>query len=704
MKNKTIRVLLIISLCLQTTFTLSQNNHKIDSLKLMLTNQKQDSLVIQTYLAIGYEYENMFPDSAISYYNKALAIATQNNYQKSTAKCLNYIGIVYKNQCNYPKALEYYQKALTINENIEDKEGIAANFGNIGNIYMAQSNYDKAIEYNQKALAINTGLNDSIRIANNYANIGIIYDMKGEYQKALEYMTKSLQIVEESGDEEMIAILLGNIGVIYMEKKDYTTAIEYYQKSLKICEKLGDKEGIASNLVNIGNLYRIIKQPETAIQYLKQSIIISKEISALLFEKEAYDYLTEIYIGYNDYKKALDYKNLWIKINDSIFNIEKTKSIEDMSARYESEKKAQQILLQQAELEKSQEQNAREKAERERQQSLRNMFIVAFVLMLLLAIFILRSYSQKKKANQLLTKQKKQIEETNEKLNTTIELVNIQKNEIEQAHAHIQDSINYASKIQSAVLSENILANKLADHFILYKPRDIVSGDFYWMKEIGTSIVVAVADCTGHGVPGAFMSMLGTAFLNEIVTENNAKMPGHILNELRSKIKTSLKQTGKKDENKDGMDIAIYTINTDTNTLFYAGANNPLFVIRKRTNQTAFKNVSNIKTMDNDTHTLYDIKGSRQPVGIYMQEKPFETIEVSLQKEDTLYTFSDGYVDQFGGETGHKFMTKAFKQLLLKICENPMSEQKRILNETIINWIGKKQTQIDDILIIGIRI
>ena len=307
---------------------------------------------------------------------------------------------------------------------------------------------------------------------------------------------------------------------------------------------------------------------------------------------------------------------------------------------------------------------------------------------MLLEILDLWSYRQKKKANHLLTKQKKQIEKTNKKLNATIELVNEQKSEIELAHLHIQDSINYASRIQSAVLSENILGNKLADHFILYKPSDIVSGDFYWMKEIGANVVVAAADCTGHGVPGAFMSMLGTAFLNEITADKNAKMPEEILNELRSKIKTSLKQTGKEGESKDGMDIAIYTINTVTNTLFYAGANNPVFVIRKGTRQNGLNNVPNQKILHNGTHTLFDIKGSRQPVGIYMIEKPFETIEISLQKEDCLYTFSDGYVDQFGGENGRKFMTKAFKQLLLKICNKPMSEQKRILNESIINWIG----------------
>lgn len=305
-----------------------------------------------------------------------------------------------------------------------------------------------------------------------------------------------------------------------------------------------------------------------------------------------------------------------------------------------------------------------------------------------------------------------ELHQTNDELNSALEIVHKQKSEIENAHKHIQDSINYASRIQSAVLPENILDKSVVNHFIFFKPRDIVSGDFYWMKEDGKYIIIATADCTGHGVPGAFMSMLGIVFLNEVVNRQNAKIPGQILNELRNKVKISLKQTGKEYESKEGMDIAIYAINKETNVLFYSGAHNPLYLIRNSTLPLLIDNApdktlekqNSIITMKNDIHTLYNIKGNRQPVGIHMKELPFVTIEIQLQKGDCLYTFSDGFVDQLGGNVGRKFMTKNFKQLLLTICKRPMPEQKQILNKTLINWIGDIYKQVDDILVIGVEV
>jgi serine phosphatase RsbU (regulator of sigma subunit)/ligand-binding sensor domain-containing protein len=298
-----------------------------------------------------------------------------------------------------------------------------------------------------------------------------------------------------------------------------------------------------------------------------------------------------------------------------------------------------------------------------------------------------------------LLKEKEELEQIVKE--RTAEVV-LQKEEIEKAHLDIKSSINYASRIQSAVLSIDILDNLVSEHFILFKPRDIVSGDFYWLKEVGKYIVIVVADCTGHGVPGAFMSMLGTAFLNEIVNHRNTKMPGQILTELRDKIKTSLKQTGKEAESKDGMDMAIYAIDTGINVLYFAGGLTPLIIIRANDLQS-FNNTVSLKTVTNKTHTLSEIKGNRQPVGIHPKEKPFETKTIQLYAGDRIYTFSDGYADQFGGTSGRKFLTKSFKQLLLKNCKKTMPEQKQILDTTLENWKNGKE-QVDDILVVGVKI
>ncbi len=276
------------------------------------------------------------------------------------------------------------------------------------------------------------------------------------------------------------------------------------------------------------------------------------------------------------------------------------------------------------------------------------------------------------------------LQEANHEISQKNKTLRKQKEEIEEKNQHITDSISYASRIQQALLPpEEIIQKHLPDYFILFKPRDIVSGDFYWFKQIGNHTVYAAADCTGHGVPGAFMSMLGISFLNEIVTKTRFDKPSDILDKLRKKVKTSLRQTGKDNESKDGMDIALCVIDNDSLTLQYSGAYNPVYIVRKG--------------------ELIEIKATRNPIGIYLREKPFENHKFQLEKGDMIYTFSDGYVDQFGGENASKFKSKKFKQLLLEIYKKPVEEQKNILNGVIMKWQGELE-QTDDIVIFGVRI
>jgi len=258
------------------------------------------------------------------------------------------------------------------------------------------------------------------------------------------------------------------------------------------------------------------------------------------------------------------------------------------------------------------------------------------------------------------------------------------KEEIEDAHKGITDSINYASRIQNAILpTARLFEDNFSNYFILFKPRDVVSGDFYWAKKVNEHLVIAAADCTGHGVPGAFVSMLGISFLNEIAGKKEAKTASHILEELRVQIKTSLHQTGDSNEAKDGMDIALCVINLETYLLQFAGAYNPLYIIRNK--------------------EFIEIKATRNPIGIYLKEKPFKNNEIQLQKNDMLFMFSDGYADQFGGKKATKFKSKNFKELLLLVSDKSVSEQKQILNNTFEEWRGNIE-QVDDVLVVGLKI
>ena len=293
--------------------------------------------------------------------------------------------------------------------------------------------------------------------------------------------------------------------------------------------------------------------------------------------------------------------------------------------------------------------------------------------------------------NEKITIQRDKIEVQRDEIEAQRDLVTKQKDKILEHKQSITDSIQYASRIQTAILPpDEVIKYLLPKHFILYKPRDIVSGDFYWLTHRQGEIIIVVADCTGHGVPGAFMSMLGSAILKDVVNSSNILHANQILNDLREKVILSLRQTGQTGEAKDGMDISLCIINTERMRLQYAGAYQPLFLIRKG--------------------TLKEIKADKMPIGISAKAgKSFTNNEIKIFKNDSLYLFSDGYVDQFGGENGRKFLSIRFKQLLIDIQDHIMFDQKEILDQNINDWMGltglnKKHDQVDDITVLGIKI
>jgi serine phosphatase RsbU (regulator of sigma subunit) len=262
-----------------------------------------------------------------------------------------------------------------------------------------------------------------------------------------------------------------------------------------------------------------------------------------------------------------------------------------------------------------------------------------------------------------------------------------QKEVIEEKNKDIMASIQYAEKIQRAMLPpEDDLSKLDLDGFILFLPRDVVSGDFYWLSQRDGKTITVAADCTGHGVPGAFMSMLGVAFLNKIVEERHILTPSEILDELRAEVISALKQKGHEGEQKDGMDLALHVIDHKNKKIEYAGANNPLILIRNG--------------------EIIQVKADRMPIGIHERAgEPFVNHEMEALKGDCLYTFSDGYQDQFGGPYNKKFMFKNMKKLLLENHRKPMDEQKQIMLKAFRNWIDPYETeQIDDVILIGIRI
>lgn len=661
-------------------------------------------------------------DEVLPYYENSYKEAEIAGYLRGMAIALNQQANFYTLIGNYKVSIKKYLQALESFKKMNDVKGIISTNNNIGLVYNKLENRGEAIYYHYQALELaqaskadllNGEKNRFQLIAEAYNNIGIIYidpdtsgnkNMYFDIDKGLEYIKKAMEYFKKANYQQGIASNLHNLSMTYFNKKDYLNSIKYSMESIELANALKNKYELMQNYTTIGVSYGRMNNKAKAIENLLIGVEIARETDSREGLFDAYRYLSEVYLADKDYKNAYYYLSSSYNIKDSLKGEQMQKIMQEMSTKYQTAQKEQQIK--EANLK-----NESQKKQNEFQQKLLYAISAFFIIVLLFAVFAIWQYLQKRKANQKLHFQNIEISRKNEEIEAQRNQVVAQRDLIEDQKKGIMDSIHYASRIQRAILpSKEYLKDLLGDkHFILYKPRDIVSGDFFWVGNRNRKIIVVAADCTGHGVPGAFMSMLGTAFLNEITSIMVDRLEASfILNQLRDNIITSLKQTGKQGEQKDGMDLSLYILDQETLTVEFAGANNPLFILR--TNPEINENWENgrisqeIFTSNNgESIGLIHIKADKMPIGIFSEQRPFESIKIQLQKGDSLYNFSDGYVDQFGGPENKKFMTKRFKKLLVEIKDLPMFEQKQRMNNAIEDWKAGRE-QIDDILVIGIKV
>jgi tetratricopeptide (TPR) repeat protein/serine phosphatase RsbU (regulator of sigma subunit) len=643
------------------------------------TGDLEGASLVLNDIAVTY-YDSGRYETAVENYEESYKISEELGNKKVSAVILDNIGQVYENTYQYEKAVKFYEQSLEISKGLDEKEDEALMYDKIANIYVEQNDLGKAIDNCQKSLEIDKKLNKEENVAATLNNMGSIYYNMGNYDNAREYYEQSLDVTRKIGDQKQISIALNNIGNINYNWNKYRKAIDFYKQSIEIKQGIDYKRGVAASLHNIGNAYKGLKDYNQAIEYYRQSNELAGEINYPEVVARNNRAFSEVYSLLNDYKKAYEYQKLFADLKHTIQD-DKSQIFEGISkekeedqrvliaalrrqiqkqkllAEYESIRRQKELEIKNLELEN-------EKEKTKRQQFIIMAGLAGLIILIIFIVLIYRQYIQKKKAN--------------------IEL--IAKNRIiSHQKQQITDSIRYASRIQKAVLPpEEYITGIVPQHFILNIPRDIVSGDYYWTTQRANESIIAVADCTGHGVPGAFMSMLGIAFLNEIVNKSVSAKSHEILGQLRNNIMSSLHQTGREDEAKDGMDIALIVINLKSKLLQFSGAHNPLYLIRDK--------------------KLREVKADKMPIGISARyDKPFSNHKIQLQKDDMLYIFSDGYLDQFGGEHRKKFGYRRFRDLLLEIHLKELNEQKDILEKTFAGWKGKYD-QIDDILVMGIRV
>lgn len=666
---------------------------------------------------IGITYHNQADyEKAVYYYKQSVEIKKEIGDKMGLASSLSNIGLIYYEQGNFKDAEEYLIKGLVIEQEIGDKEGIAGTYNNLGNLYSSRGDYDKAIEYHTKSMKIDDEIGYMNGMANSLNNIGLIYFDQGDFEKAIEYYEKSLKIEEEEGDQKGVAYSYDNIGSVYESMGEMEMAIEYYLQSYEIEKSIGDTKGMASVLCDLGNAYQVKKEYEVALDYYMQSLSLEEEMGrqqgiaramnglgsvyfevgefekALQYGKQALKMaegmtfasettnsaklLWHVYKKFKDYKESLKMYELFVATRDSVLSEANEKEVIKQQFKYAYGKQAAADSVKAAEAAKLKDAEvALHKAESQQLEQQKYVLFGGLALALLFGGFVFNRFRVTNKQKGIIEKQKEVVEEQKK-------TVDLAFNELEEKNQEILDSIKYAKRIQSAVLPPTkIVKEYLPSSFILYKPKDIVAGDFYWLEHKDDKVLFAACDCTGHGVPGAMVSVVCVNGLNRSVREHGLTEPGQILDQTREIVIQEFEKS--EEEVKDGMDIALCSL--EGNVLKYAGAHNPLWVIR------------------NGAEEVEEIKADKQPIGKFDVQVPYTTHEVVLQPGDSIYIFSDGYVDQFGGEKGKKFKSANFKKLLLSIQNEPMDKQKNIIDEMFESWKGNVE-QIDDVCVIGVRV
>ncbi|MGP8215817.1 MAG: tetratricopeptide repeat protein [Bacteroidia bacterium] len=617
-------------------------------------------------IATVYNEESEY-SLALGYFLEAIKIYEDISDKHGSAIVHNDIGGVYTNQGNYPKALEEHFNALKVLEELKDTSNMIYAHQNIGNVYVYQNEYAKALDQYNNALSLSERKQDTANIANSLSNIGLIYSKSHDYTKALEKNFSALNIRTKHGDKNGIATSLINIGGIYYAQNDFNRALDYINKSLDIFTAIGNKDGVANCLDGLGQVYLVQKNYAKALEYENKSLELAKDIGSLDGIASAYLTMSRTTELMGNPVKALEYYKNYSTYQDSISNKESTKKTVQAEMNYNFEKK-------QAAEKAEQDKKDALQAEEVKKQKLATYSVSGILLLVIgFAVFAYRSNLQKKRANRELDIKNKKIEAA-----YTI---------IETKNHEITDSINYAQRIQQAILpGKKDIMQSLPDSFVLFKPKDIVSGDFYFFAKRNEIKFIAAVDCTGHGVPGAFMSLIGWEKLNDAVEQT--QNVGEVLKVLNKGIKTSLHQSGEDNSTRDGMDIALCSLSSAPSgvILKYSGANRPLWIVKK------------------DTREVLEIKATKRAIGGFSEEgQDFENHNATLQQGDSFYIFSDGYADQFGGEKKKKLTTKKFRELLVSVCHLAMPEQEKFLSDFIEDWKTGNE-QIDDILVIGVRV
>lgn len=673
----------------------AQNSKSIMDSLLQILPYTTDTSRVHVLNQLGFTASNSDPASSFKYAKEALELARQLDFKRGESAALGIIGTFYERFGEYALALDYKLQALKISEQINIRSSQARSYNSIGILYFRQKKYDKALEYYRKALELAQEQQLTEAAAVYLLNIGEAYQEMGEYDKAIAYQEKSMQVSRNHPNmQDCVAFSLGIIGKCRIAEKRYGEALNNIGESIRIFRSIEDLASVAEYLIQLAQVQKNLKNYSKAIEHLNEAILISRELQNKIFEKDAHALAAEIFALQGNFKEAFQHQQQYIALHESIFNENSARQMSQMQTIYETEKK-------QAEIEMLQKDKRLKEEEAKAAQILTYFFMALAVMGGILLAVVYRNNRQKQAANQMLIRKNNEIAHKNIELEQQKEeilaqsslmeeqnkILHLQNEEIQNQRNAITASISYAQRIQTALLpTEGRLKEYFSDGFVFYRPRDIVSGDFYYIAKVqdetstAEKIIVAAIDCTGHGVPGALMSMIGNSILNQLIDVQGITSPAQILEELNRKVRIMLRQDSS--DNRDGMDIALCTIDRQTQTLHFAGAKSDLYIIQ------------------NDE--LRIVRGDRYSIGGYQLEKKrnFTEQTIPIGQGIKCYMTTDGFKDQFGGTANKKFSSQRFRELLLDVQQLPMQQQRRQIAQNFDLWKGS-QPQTDDVLVMG---
>ena len=666
------------------------------------------------------------------------------------SECLQMLGVSASNGGDFPKALEYQYRSLQIADELKDTNGMANVLNSLGVIYYTKSAYPKALELLLKGLRLASTIKDTATMMTALHNLGLVEMQKGDTAQSLKYFRIAYKYAQILNDKRTLALLNNALGNYYMSINDVESSLTQYSQalvrfrevndivgvsraynnigllyskmgefaksqkslgeSLRLKLEIDDQRGLCSIYHSMGTLYQRKGEYNKSIEWGLKSYQKSRQLGALRTAELAATLLSESYESYGDLTNAIAYLKTARNLHDSIFSNENSRQMVESELIWQQEVKQFEKRVEQEKVEIL-------GSERNRQLVLvRNFFVALSLLIIIFAIFIIRYYRRKIREAKILEyqfleieKQKEEIaaqrDEIEDQRNALADLAweLQQKNEATTTHRdelwtqrdvlttqkkEITDSIEYAKRIQAAALpNHEVFSQIFPEAFIIYMPKSIVGGDFYWVAKIGKYKILAVGDCTGHGVPGGFMSMLGIALLNEIVKREEVRSASQVLDELRDYLISSLQPSRDVTDPSDGMDLVVAIIDEELNVMQYASANMPFYLIRKD---------------EAGIPRLKDFWPDRMPIGNYQIMKPFTNNTIELVPGDIFYFFSDGFPDQFGGSEEKKLCPGRFKQMLLSFHDRPITQQGELLSDSFHRWKGER-IQIDDVLVVGVQ-